>query len=183
MPLQVTARNVALSPAIRTHIEAKADRLRKLADQISLLDVIVNFQRGIYAVEVVVKTHRFRITATEKNGGLRPAIDAAMAKIERQLHKQIGKRRTTKRHPRPYAPRRALTLTLSLSGEAGEESEEAPRIVRSNRIAAKPMSVEEAADQLEGQAGSFLVFANAESDRINIIYRREDGRFGLIEPP
>jgi len=184
MPLQITARNVALSPAMRTLVETKANRLLRLVDQISAVEVIVNFQRGIYSVEVVVKTHSFRITAAERNSDLRAAIDAVMGKIERQLHKQIGKRRTTKRHPRPGPPRRALTLTLNLAGEAVEESlEEAARIVRSNRIAAKPMSVEEAADQLEIQAGSFLVFENAESDRINIIYRREDGRFGLIEPP
>jgi putative sigma-54 modulation protein len=182
MPLQITARNVELSAEIRAHIEARVDRFRKLVDQISVLDVIVTLQRGHYTVEVVVKTHCFNAIGAETDADLRAAIDRVMGKAERQLHKQIDKRRTAKRQPREVRERQALTLTLPVLGEVALEADEESRIVRSRRIAAKPMSVQEAADQLEIEAGAFLVFYNAETEKINIIYRREDGRFGLIEP-
>jgi putative sigma-54 modulation protein len=183
MPLQITARNFELSAETHAHIEAKVDRFRKLVDQISVLDVIVTLQRRLYKIEVVVKTHCFNAAGSETDADLRAAVDRVMGKVERQLHKQIDKRRTAKRHPREVRERLAVTLTLPVLGEAlSEKPEEESRIVRSHRIAAKPMSVQEAADQLEVEAGSFLVFSNADTEQINIIYRREDGRFGLIEP-
>ncbi len=181
MPLQITARNCEIAPDMRAHIEAKVDRFRKLVDQISVLDVITTFQRGFYTVEVVVKSHIFHATGTETDADLRTAIDRVMGKVERQLHKQIDKRRTAKRQPRPER-HLALTIPLPGVGEIAAETDEDNRIVRSRRIASKPMSVQEAADQLEADTGSFLVFYNADTEKVNILYRREDGRCGLIEP-
>jgi putative sigma-54 modulation protein len=182
MPLQITARNCEISPDLRAVIETKVDRFRKLVEEISVLDVVIVSQRGKYTVEVVVKAQRFAATGRETDADLRAAIDRVMGKVERQLHKQIDKKRTMKRLPREVRERRALTLTLPMMGEATIEVDEERRIVRTRRIASKPMSVQEAADRLEIEAGSFLVFENAETERINIIFRREDGRFGLIEP-
>jgi len=182
MPLQITARNVEVSGEIRSIIEAKVDRFRKLVDAISVLDVMIILQRGRYSVEVVVKAQRFNATGTVIHHDLRTAIDRVMDKVERQLHKQIDKLRTRKRQPRDVRERRALTLTLRMVAEAASEMNEAQRIIRTQRIATKPMSVEEAADELALEAGAFLVFENDETEQINIIYRREDGRFGLIEP-
>jgi len=184
MPLQITARNAELSADLHGHIEAKVNRLRKLVDQISVLDVKVTLQKGIHTVEVVLKARCFDATGTERDPDLRVAVDRVMGKIERQLLKQLDKLRTKKRQSRPERERlAAVTLTLPILGEAPvETAEEERRIVRSRRIVAKPMSVHEAADQLEVATGSFLVFTNAETEQINIIYRREDGRFGLIEP-
>ena len=182
MPLQITARHVELSDDDRAHIEAKVDRFRKLAEEISVLDVIVDLQKALYTVEVVVKARLFSATGSETHTDLRAAIDRVMSKVERQLRKQIDKKRSQKRHSREARDRRSVTLTLPLLPEAALESGEDRRIVYTRRIAAKPMSVEEAAHQLEIEAGSFLVFTNAETDKINIIHRREDGHFGLIEP-
>jgi putative sigma-54 modulation protein len=182
MPLQITARNCEISADMRALIETKVARFRKIVDEISVLDVIVISQRGKYTVEVVVKAQRFAATGSETDPDLRAAIDRVMGKVERQLHKQIDKKRTMKRQPREVRERRALTLMLPMMGEAAIEVDEERRIVRTQRIATKPMSVQEAADLLEIEAGSFLVFENAETEQINIIFRREDGRFGLIEP-
>jgi len=182
MPLQITARNVEIPGEMRALIQAKADRFRKLVDRISVLEVIIILQRGRYTIEVVVKAQRFNATGTETNHDLRAAIDRVMDKVERQLHKQIDKLRTMKRLPREVRERRALTLTLPISGETKPEIDEERRIVRTRRIATKPMSVQEAADVLAMETGAFLVFENADTEQINIIYRREDGRFGLIEP-
>jgi len=182
MPLQITARHIELSDDDRAHIEAKVDRFRKLAEEISVLDVIVDAQKGLYTVELVVKARLFNATGSETHTDLRRAIDRVISKVERQLRKQISKKRSQKRHSREARNRRSVTLTLPVLSEAALAGGEGRRIVRTQRIAAKPMSVEEAADRLEVEAGSFLVFTNAETEAINIIHRRDDGHFGLIEP-
>lgn len=182
MPLNITARHVDLQDEDRAHIEGKVDRFRKLAvhDQISVLNVVVDSQKNQYTVEVVVKASRFGATGTETNADLRTAIDGVMSKVERQLRKQLDKKRTKKRHTRE---RDRVTLTVPVAGPAPDDTDQGRRIVSSQRIATKPMSIEEAAEQLEIEAGSFLVFVNAETDKINIIHRLEDGHFGLIAPP
>jgi len=182
MPLQITARNVEVTDRIRAIIEAKVDRFRKLVEEISVLDVMIVFQRGRYTVEVVVKAQCFNATGTVTDANLRAAIDSVMGKVERQLHKQLDKMRTMKRQPRAVRERRAPTLPLPVSQEVTKETEEKRQIIRTERIAVRTMSVQEAADALEIEAGAFLVFKNVEADTINIIYRREDGQFGLIEP-
>ena len=184
MPLNITARHVELTDEDRRHINNKVERFRKLAvgDRISVLDVIIDSQKNLYSVEVVVKASRFGATGTVTKGDLRAAIDDAMAKVERQLRKQLDKKRTRKRHSREARDRHRVTLTLPVAAGSPDETDVGRRIVRSQQIATKPMSIEEAAEQLEIEAGSFVVFVNAETDRINIIHRLEDGRFGLIEP-
>ncbi len=186
MPLQITARHTELSNDERALIETKVDRLRKLAvaDRISILDVIVTQQKGKFNVEVNVKASRMEATGSVLNGDLRSAIDSAMDKIERQIRKQLDKRVDRKR--RDFRARRGVTLTVPLlNGWKPELEREEPEehvIFHSNRILTKPMAVEEAAEQLEVESGSFLVFNNAETDHINIIYRREDNHFNVIEP-
>jgi putative sigma-54 modulation protein len=182
MPLQITARKLDLSDEMRQHIEERVDRFRKLAvnDKISVLDVVITEQKGQYQVEVVVKASRFGATGKITGKDLRGAIDTVMTKVEKQLRKQLDKKRSQKRHSREVRDRRDVTLTVSF--DPGPDLEPEVGIIQTERIATKPMSVEEAAEQLEMEAGSFRVFTNAETERINIIYRRDDGHFGVIEP-
>jgi putative sigma-54 modulation protein len=181
MPLNITSRHFDLADADRAHIETKVDRFRKLIDQISVLDVVIDSEKNHYNVELIIKARQFEAAGKETNGDLRSAIDRVISKVERQLHKQIEKRRTVKRHSREARDRRSVTLTLPLLADLEGDQDERG-IIRTERIAAKPMSVEEAAEQLEVEAGAFLVFTNPETETINIIYRRDDGNFGLIEP-
>jgi putative sigma-54 modulation protein len=187
MPLQITARHTELPHDLRALIETKAERFRKMAvaDQLSVLDVIVAQQKGKFTVEVNVKAHRMEATGSVTNGDLRSAIDAVMDKVERQLRKQLDKRVDRKRHTREARARRSITLTVPfLNGlmPAVEPEIEDKVIFHTSRILTKPMSVEEAAEQLEIESGAFLVFNNAETDKINIICRRDDGNFSVIEP-
>lgn len=185
MPLQITARKVDLSDAIRKRIEDRVDKFRKLAvnDKISVLDVVITEQKASFTVEVVVKASRLSANGKETDKDLRAAIDKVMGKVERQLRKALEKKRSVKRHSKEARERRDATVTISISPSGSEvEPDMEQQIFQTQNIAVKPMSVEEAAEQLEVEAGSFRVFTNAETERINIIYRREDGHFGVIEP-
>lgn len=185
MPLQITARKVDLNDDIQKRIENRVDKFRKLAvnDKISTLDVVVTEQKNLFTVEVVVKASRFAANGRETDKDLRAAIDQVMGKVERQLRKQLDKKRAVKRHSKEVRGRRDATVTLSFATSSPEpDADVEHQIFQTESIAVKPMSVEEAAEQLEVEAGSFRVFTNAETERINIIYRREDGHFGVIEP-
>jgi len=117
MPLKITARNVELSDGDKAHIEEKVDRFRKLVDEISVLDVVVTHQKGLYTADVVVKARRYEAAAAETHNDLRTAIDRAIGKVERQLQKQIEKMRTRKRHSREARERRRLTLSVPVAGD------------------------------------------------------------------
>lgn len=189
MPLQITARHTELSNEDRALIETKADRFRKLAvaDRISILDVIVTQQKSNFSVEVNVKASRMDVTGSVVHTDLRAAIDAVMDKVERQLRKQLDKRVDRKRHGRYGRSRRGVTLTFPFLNGIQPTLEPEPEpleqvIYHTNRILTKPISVEEAAEQLEAESGAFLVFNNAETEKINVIYRRDDSHFNVIEP-
>jgi len=186
MPLQITARHTELSDTDRELIEKRVDRFRKIAvaEQITLLDVIVTCQKNRHAVEVHVKANRFEAAGSVTHADLRTAIDRVMDRVERQLRKQLDKCVARKRHSREVQTRRGTTVTLSFATPAAPaDADELERVIfHTQRISTKPMSVEEAAEQLDLDDDAFLVFNNAETDRINILYRRNDRHFGLIQP-
>jgi len=101
------------------------------------------------------------------------AVRQASAKIEQQAHKVKGKWAERKR--RAASPR-AVTDADAATAPAG------PRIVRASRYAVKPMSIDDAALQVDSRAESFVVFRNADTDAVSILYKRKDGNLGLIEP-
>jgi putative sigma-54 modulation protein len=127
------------------------------------------------------------------------SIDEAVDNIERQVQK-ARTRWLQRKQDRPKIAVALLAEELGVEAERGQEDvrsvaeqvqraaageavdEELPRVVRVKRYAWKPMSLEEAMTQMELLGHDFFVFTNAETDEVNIIYRRRDGNFGLIEP-
>ena len=111
------------------------------------------------------------------NGAWGLSLTAALEKIVHQGGKIKGKWQERKRHAMPA---KAVAARGALAPEAPERT--GPRIVRTPRYAVKPMTIEEAAEEIGAARDSFLVFRNAATDSINVLYRRKNGDFGLIEP-
>jgi putative sigma-54 modulation protein len=106
------------------------------------------------------------------------AIDLVMDKLERQVRKNKEK---VKRRKGPSArPELSWRMDVYAAGSFDEGGE--PKLIKSKKVLAKPMSVEEAAMQMDLLHNEFLVFTNANSKSLNVIYRRKDGHYGLIEP-
>jgi putative sigma-54 modulation protein len=178
MQVQIHARNLDVPAPLASSIEG---RLAKLADRYRFLQeshVVLSRQRNMADCELTLHVRHQILRAKERDPDLAAAVDRAIEKLEKQLGRHKGRL-----HARSRAGdvKEAPALT-TVPVEAPEEEYEAPRVVKVKRIAVKPMSVEEAALQMELLGHDFYVFTNDESEGLNVIYRRHNGDIGLIQP-
>ena len=179
MRLQVKGKNVDVSDSIRRYAEEKLAKLdRQLADPVRVeLELTVERNPSIAAnqvAEATVWTKGPTLRAREASTDMKASIDQLTEKLSRQIEHYRAKR--SRRHVRGngVAPGGSMSIPDSESG--------GPRIVKTKQFAVKPMSAEEAALQLELVGHDFFVFRSDESGEVNVIYRRKDGGYGLIEP-
>jgi putative sigma-54 modulation protein len=177
MRLQVKGRNVEISQQIRDYAEDKLGKLeRQLPDPTRVeLELAVEHNPSIpgnQVAEATVWTKGPVLRARESSADMKASIDQLVDKLERQVKRYKGKRREGRRHAEAAIPEPVPVVP----------SEEGPMIVKTKQFAVKPMSADEAVLQLELIGHDFFVFRNADSDEINVVYRRRDGDYGLIEP-
>ena len=176
MRLQVKGRNVEVSDSIREYAEEKLSKLeRQLADPTRVeLELAVERNPSIsqnHVAEATIWTKGPILRAREASADHKASIDQLVDKLERQVKRYREKRR----------PRRVQLPEAGIPEDAVPMEEE-PRIVKSKQFAVKPMSAEEAVLQLELVGHDFFVFQNADTGDVNVVYRRRDGAYGLIEP-
>jgi putative sigma-54 modulation protein len=187
MELIVKSRNGKVSERQRAYIEEKLSKLGRYLDQISKLTVeVAEEQRrneGIVhrAQVTLVGEHGILLRAEQRAGDLYSAVDEVHDTLQRQI------RRYKDKHWRRGKLRRqggeiVETTQESAEGTAAEIGEQRLRIVRTKEFQVKPMFSDEAVEQMELLGHNFFVFRDAETDRINVLYRREDGNYGLIVP-
>jgi putative sigma-54 modulation protein len=171
--LRVKGRGVEVTDAIRTYAEKRLGRLeRQLPDPDIELQLSAESNpsiRDCHVAEATVRTRGPVLRARESSEDMRASIDQLVDKLERQVTRYREKRGRRRR-----APRQAT--------DEGIRMPEEPQIVRTKQFAVKPMTAEEAVLQLELVGHDFFVFRNADSDEVNIVYRRRQGGYGLIEP-
>jgi putative sigma-54 modulation protein len=174
--LQVKGKNVEVSDSIREYAEEKLSKLdRQLADPTRVeLELAVERNPSIsqnHVAEATIWTKGPILRAREASADHRASIDLLVDKLERQVKRYREKRRSRRvQVPAAQIPEDAIPI------------EDEPRIVKSKQFAIKPMSPEEAVLQLELVGHDFFVFQNADSGDMNVVYRRRDGAYGLIEP-
>jgi putative sigma-54 modulation protein len=178
MNLQVKGRNVEVSDQIRKYAEVKLAKLDRLVNDPTRIELELAVEKNPsisdnHVAEATVWTKGPVLRAREASGDMKASIDQLVDKLERQVKRYRDKRRPRK-HDRPdgVAPE---PVPL-------EAPEEGPMIVKTKQFAVKPMAPDEAVLQLELVGHDFFVFRNAESDEVNVVYRRLDGNYGLIEP-
>jgi putative sigma-54 modulation protein len=181
MRLQVKGKNVEVSEAIRTYAEEKLGRLdRQLADPTRVeLELAVEKNPSIadnHVAEATVWTKGPVLRAKEASGDMRASIDLLVDKLERQVS-----RYREKRH-HGHRPANGRSPAADAGNHRMTNEEGGPVIVKTKQFALRPMTAEEAVLQLELVGHDFFVFRNSESDEINVVYRRRDGGYGLIEP-
>ena len=174
MRLDITGRHVEITPPVRQLIARRFSRLERLLND-AAVSAIITLTKEKYRLrtEIAVHTKGDHVLRGNGEGNAWPiSIRQATAKIEQQAQTLKGKwdGRKRKTSPRVVAP-------VTPEGPA------TPRIVRASRYLVKPMSLEDAALRVDGEGGeSFVVFRNAETNAVSILYRRKDGNLGLIEP-
>jgi putative sigma-54 modulation protein len=179
MRIDITGRNTTVTPALRQLITTRLGALEKVLNDAAIsAQVIVTREKYRFRVEMAVHTrgdHALSGAAEDTTWTL--AVRRAGLKIEQQAKKLKGKWNDRKRLSARVVRARKLAPDLPASG--GEN----PRIVRASRYPIKPMSIDDAALQIDDTDDAFLVFRNADdNDGVAILYRRKDGNLGLIQP-
>ena len=149
MQIMVTFRQVEPSEGLRRHAEEKIQRMHKFLRRPIEAHVTLSVLKRRHIAEVQLSANHLNLTATEETADLYSAIDLAMTKLERQVKKHVAKRKNHK----------GAINTPAVTRVPG--SERAPRLIRTRRLAVKPMTLDEAALQLRRQKAEFLMFKNA----------------------
>ena len=171
MQVLVTFRHIEATEALRQYAEHKVARVYKLMRRPIEAHVVLSVTKRRHVAEIILSGEHLHVNATEETGDLYSAIDLAMDKIERQIQKRVTKRKAHKHAaaaPEPVAA-------------APARRTRAPRVT-SERRTVEAMTVAEAVRRLSRNSGEFLLFQNDATDAVNVLYRRKDGGYGLIEP-
>jgi ribosome hibernation promoting factor len=180
MRLQVKGRNLEVSEQLRTYAEEKLGKLDRLVSDPTRVELELAVEKNPsiadnHVAEATVWTKGPVLRAREASADMKASIDQLVSKLERQVKRYREKRRV--------APRRhARDGGLAAEAAPIEIEEDDTTIVKTKQFPVTPMSPEEAVLQLELVGHDFFVFRNADTETINVVYRRRDGDYGLIEP-
>jgi len=175
MKMNFTGKNMEVTDALREVTTKKLSKLEKYFQQDIEGNVTFSTQRNHKIIEVTINLPGTILRAEESSDDMYASIDKAVDILERQIRKY--KTRLQRRYQNGETIRFENVMPLPQ-----EEEEEKPKVVRRKRFNLKPMSHEEAILQMELLGHNFFVFRDADTDDINVIYKRKDGNYGLIEP-
>lgn len=184
MRLALTGRHVDITPALQRLAERKVAKLdRLLNDGIVSAQIVLTLQKHRHLVDIRAHARGDHVLhGLGATDAWETSFSDAIEKIAQQLQKVKGKWQERKRRAAPVKEIAAAVASPPEPAPAIEPEERPRRIVRAARYPVKPMTIDEAAMEVAEGADSFLVFRNASTDSINVLYRRKDGNLGLIEP-
>lgn len=176
----IRGENIEVTPAIRDHVESKVSKLERYFTEGA--DAAANVNLKVYndkqtKVEITIPMKNLTLRAEERHDDLYAAIDLIVDKLERQIRKYKTKVN------RKFREREGVAAFFASVNKNQPESEDEDEfsIVRTKRFDLKPMDQEEAILQMNMLGHNFFVFTDSESEDTNIVYKRRDGKYGLIE--
>jgi putative sigma-54 modulation protein len=190
MQFSITFRHMDASDFLKDYSREKVERVNKYLDRAGSAHVTLSLERHLHHADIQIHAGSWVLRGREKSEDMYASIDLAMDKIERQLRRY--KEKLKSHHSKEFVHHQEGALhhlkvrhdVLSLptpEQHAQPEVETGPRVIRTNEFLAKPMTVDEAVMQMDLMNNEFLVFTNAASREMNVVYRRKDGHYGLIE--
>lgn len=194
MQLNITFRHMDSSDFLKTYAKEKVERVNKYLDRAGEAHVVLGVERHLHHADITIHSGRWVLRGKEKSEDMYASIDLAMDKIERQLRRY--KEKLKHHHGRDRVHHREAHMQDALmrvrnsvleildpeSTETPETPMSQPKVVRTSELAMRSLTIDEAAVQLDLMNNDFLVFTNAETNELNVIYRRkEDGKLGLLE--
>jgi len=175
MQTSVTFKNIDPSDNLKSYVSDKLDRFDKYLDNPGEANVVLAVEKFRHIAEINIAGDRLTIIGSEETNDMYSAIDMALDKLEKQIKKSKQKIRE-----RRLASKNRNRSMLDEADNLPDEDTE--RQIKIRNIEYKPMDIEEAVLQMDLIEDNFLVFTNARNDRINVLYRRRDGHYGLIQP-
>ncbi len=181
MAVECTGRNVQVTHSLKELAEERTHRLERHLGGPARVRVILSQEKHRFGAEIIATHRRRRWKAQEETADPRAAVALAFEKIDAQA-KRDAERLRDRKHRAAAPAWRVDVLAGSSFGRPAPAGSEENRIVRTDRLPIKPMSVEEAAMRIESSRQEFLVFRDSTSEKICVLYKRRDGDFGLIVP-
>jgi putative sigma-54 modulation protein len=177
MKINVIGKNMEVSDYLKGIVEKKISKLARYFKPETEVNAALSMLRGRHIVEVTIPFGDVVLRGEEATGDMYASVDNVLKKLEKQIIKHRS------RFDRRLREEAFEEETTEFGGEYKKiESEAMPQVVRTKRFAIKPMALDEAVMQYEMLGHSFFVFRNAATGEVNVLYRRNDGELGLIEP-
>ncbi|MDQ0204260.1 ribosome hibernation-promoting factor, HPF/YfiA family [Pectinatus haikarae] len=173
----IRGKNIEITPALRDYVEKKVGKVTKYFDTVGEITVLLTVIKGRHIVEVTVPVQGILLRGEESTMDMYTSIDLVIEKLERQIRKHKTK---LERRFRNGSFKIEAVPPISADESAGSEDEYP--VVKTKRFAVKPMDVQEAIMQMNLINHEFFVFRDAKTEEVNVVYRRKDGNYGLIEP-
>ena len=173
MRFMMYGKNIEVTEGLKVAVEEKISKLERYFTEDTEIHVTFSVERDMQKIEVTIPMKGNIVRAEEESMDMYASIDMVEETIERQLRRYKNKLVDQKQS--------AMSLSKAFLEEETEDEDEI-KIVRTKRFAMKPMDVEEACIQMELLGHSFFVFRNAETDEVNVVYKRKGNTYGLIEP-
>ena len=177
MKIIFKGKHIEVTDAMRNYIEKRLSKIERHFDHILEVIVTLSVEKNRQIVEATLQARRALIRAEEETDDMYTSIDKVADKLERQIQKY-----KEKYFQKPHSGTEKKGLVNKGINDEDSESDGIAKIVKTKRFAVKPMSVEEAAMQMDLLGHNFFVFANDNTNKVNVLYKRKDGNFGLIEP-
>ncbi|NLJ58395.1 MAG: ribosome-associated translation inhibitor RaiA [Tissierellia bacterium] len=174
MRFSIYSKNIQLTDALREATIKKLRRLDKFFRQDVEAKVVLSVEKKIHKVEVTIPFNGRIVRVEETSDDMYNALDESVESLERQIRKH-----KTKLQNRRYA---SESIKFENIEPLDIEDEEEFKVVKTKRFAIKPMNIEEAILQMDLLKHNFFVFLNAETEEVNVVYKRKDQNYGLIEP-
>jgi putative sigma-54 modulation protein len=185
MDVNIHSHNLEVTPRLENYVEKKTDRLDRYMPNLTEVNVDLSTEktRSVgerQVAQITVRDDRGTILrAEERSNDIFAAIDTVIDKLYRQIKRYRGKQ---KRRWRGSGASEEVIVGEPLPLDEGDEENTEQNIVRYKRFPIQPMSTEEAIEQMELLGHDFFVFFSAEEEAINVLYRRRDGNYGLLQP-
>ncbi|HWR38637.1 MAG TPA: ribosome-associated translation inhibitor RaiA [Patescibacteria group bacterium] len=176
MAVTVRGRNVEITPPLKDYVAKRVGKISKYFETLDEITAILTVEKGRHIVEVTVPLNGMLLRGEEATSDMYTSVDLVIEKLEKQIEKYKTKLSRKLRQG-------AFKMVEMPAGAAqGIEVSEETRVVKTKRFAVKPMAVDEAIMQMNLIHHDFFVFTNSDTEDVNVIYRRKDGNYGLIEP-
>ena len=185
--LSVQTKGLKLTPRIESYVAKKTNHIDRVMPTVADVQVELRAEKTKSKVDSRIAQVTLRdkkgtiLRAEERNGDLFTAIDLAMDKLGRQIRRYRGKRLSNRRRQGGNWDEKPIEL-LALPEDSEDLLDDEPQIVRRKQFSLQPMSLGEACDQAELIGHDFFVFFNREDNAVNVLYKRKDGNYGVLQP-
>jgi putative sigma-54 modulation protein len=184
MNIAITGRHMETSDALRAYIKTALSKVETHFDKISEATVVLDVQKHRHIAEINLHANGIRINGRESTQDMYASVDAVISKLEKQIRK--FKERIIRHKPRASIKDQSYDYAVIAMDQTPVENQAEPawhhKVVMREKVPMNPMSMDEAVMQLELVDDPFLVFTNAETSQLNVLYARDDETYGLIEP-